>query len=80
MAPSERKSHEKKTSSAKPKAAATKKKAPTRTRKPKAVEPPPATEVRFEHVAERAYYLWLEGAGGDPTAHWLQAERELVAA
>jgi hypothetical protein len=69
MAPSEKKPTAKKP---KPKAA-------TRTRKPKVVQPA-ATEVRFEHVAERAYYLWLEGAGGDPTAHWLQAERELAAA
>jgi len=75
MAPSEKKAR-----AAKPKAAATPTKAATRTRKPKAVEPPAETEVRSEHVAERAYYLWLEGAGGDPAAHWLQAERELAAA
>jgi hypothetical protein len=75
MAPSE-----KKTRAATPKAAGTPTKAATRTRKPKAVKAPAATEVRFEHVAERAYYLWLEGSGGDPTAHWLQAERELAAA
>ena len=72
-------SSEKKGRAAKPKAA-TPKKATTRTRKPKAVEPPATSEVRFEHVAERAYYLWLEGGGGDPAAHWLQAERELAAA
>ena len=73
MAPSEKKS-----TAAKPKAAAAKKTA-TRTRKPRVLQPA-ATEVRLEHIAERAYYLWLEGAGGDPTAHWLQAERELAAA
>jgi Protein of unknown function (DUF2934) len=71
--------NEKKPRANKPKAA-TPTKAATRTRKPKAVKPPAATELRFEHVAERAYYLWLEGSGGDPTAHWLQAERELAAA
>jgi Protein of unknown function (DUF2934) len=60
---------------AKPKAEAAPKRTVTRARKPKV-----ATEVRFEHVAERAYFLWENGAGGDPTAHWLQAEHELAAA
>jgi hypothetical protein len=64
---------------AKPKAEAGPKKTVTRARKPKAA-PVAASEFRFEHVAERAYFLWQNGAGGDSTAHWLQAERELAAA
>jgi hypothetical protein len=71
---------EKKSSASNPKASATPRKAATRTRKPRAVKPTATTEVRFEHVAERAYYLWLGGAAGDPATHWLQAERELAAA
>lgn len=35
--------------------------------------------VSQEQIAERAYFLSLEG-GADPVANWLQAERELVAA
>jgi hypothetical protein len=70
---------EKKPRTSKQKAAAATKKIATRARRSKTVEPG-VTEIRFEHVAERAYYLWLEGAGGDPAAHWFQAERELAAA
>ena len=55
-------------------AAATPKKTVSRVRKAK-----PAA-VPAEHIAERAYFLWQNGADGDPAAHWLQAERELVAA
>jgi hypothetical protein len=36
------------------------------------------TDVTHDHIATRAYFLHLEG-GGDATANWLQAERELVA-
>ena len=32
-----------------------------------------------DQIAERAYYLHLEG-GADPLANWLTAERELVGA
>ena len=71
MAPSDKKPRAAKPNAAKP---------ATRTRKPKAAKAPAATAAGFEHVAERAYFLWLEGAGGDPTAHWLQAERDLAAA
>ncbi len=41
----------------------------------------PLPEALFDHIRVRAYYLSLErnGAGGDPLADWLQAERELVA-
>jgi hypothetical protein len=52
----------------------------TRARKPQAAAVPTPTEVRYEHIAECAYYLWQASGGGDPTAHWLQAERELAAA
>ena len=71
---------EKKPSAAKPNAAATPKKSVTRARKPKAVVAPPPLEVRADHVAEYAYFLWQNGADGDSTAHWFQAERELAAA
>ena len=36
-------------------------------------------ELRWDHVATRAYYIALE-SGGDPIENWLRAERELVAA
>lgn len=36
-------------------------------------------ELTWDHVATRAYYISIE-EGGDPTEHWLRAERELVAA
>lgn len=31
-----------------------------------------------ETIAERAYYLWLDG-NADPVANWLRAEAELAA-
>ena len=77
MAASEKKPRARAT--AKPKVEAAPKKTVTRARKPKAA-PVAVSEVRFEHVAECAYFLWQNGAGGDSTAHWLQAERELAAA
>lgn len=46
---------------------------PKRTRKKK-VE----AELTSEHVADRAYFLWLEGQGRDDMERWLMAERELV--
>jgi hypothetical protein len=55
------------------KAAATKPRV-VRARKPK------VAAVTGEHIAERAYYLWVEGSDGDAFAHWVQAERELTAA
>lgn len=45
-----------------------------RARKPKVVA------VTGEHIAERAYYLWVEDSDGDAFAHWVQAERELTTA
>jgi hypothetical protein len=39
----------------------------------------PVLEITHEHIAERAYYLHLEG-GHDPFENWLRAERELVTA
>jgi Protein of unknown function (DUF2934) len=36
--------------------------------------------VTAEDIAERAYHLWEAGSPGDQLEHWLQAERELVAA
>jgi hypothetical protein len=36
-------------------------------------------ELTWDRIAERAYYIHLE-EGGEPLAHWLRAERELVAA
>ncbi len=80
MASSEKKPRTR--AAAKPKAEAKPKatKTVTRARKPKAAAAPAATDVRVEHIAERAYYLWKSGAGGDPAAHWLQAERDLAAA
>ncbi len=58
-------------------AAAPKKPAARRTvtRRTKKTEP---IVLRWEHVAERAYYIHLE-EGGDPVENWLRAERELVA-
>jgi len=38
------------------------------------------TELMWEHVATRAYYIHLAEGGGDPTENWLRAERELIAA
>ncbi len=37
-------------------------------------------DVAHEDIARHAYYKSLEGAGGDPVAHWLDAERELSGA
>jgi hypothetical protein len=34
----------------------------------------------YEDIARRAYELFESGAGGDAVEHWLQAERELIAA
>lgn len=33
-----------------------------------------------EDIAVRAYELYLAQGGGDEVSHWLEAERELVAA
>lgn len=84
MAANEKKASDKKAgtraaATPKVKAEAKPKRTVTRARKPKAAAPA-VSEVRVEHIAERAYYLWQNGAGGDPAAHWLQAERELAAA
>ena len=35
--------------------------------------------IAHEDIARRAYFL-SQAEGGDPVAHWLQAERELSAA
>jgi hypothetical protein len=40
----------------------------------------PASDVTHEQIAVRAYELYEAGAGGDAVEHWLQAEREVVAA
>jgi hypothetical protein len=45
----------------------------------KKVESTQPTELSWDHVATRAYYIALE-SGGDPIENWLRAERELVAA
>ena len=45
-------------------------------RKPRAKK----LEVTPEVIERRAYELWEAGTEGDHVAHWLQAERELVAA
>jgi hypothetical protein len=37
------------------------------------------TELSWDHVATRAYYISLE-EGGDPAENWLRAERELIPA
>jgi hypothetical protein len=36
--------------------------------------------VTADEIAVRAYHLWEAGSPGDELEHWLQAERELVAA
>lgn len=33
-----------------------------------------------EEIAERAYFIALEGSGSDALGNWLRAERELLAA
>lgn len=48
-----------------------------RARKPKAVT---AVAVTSDMIAERAYYIWADGSGGDAFANWVRAERELTAA
>ena len=45
-----------------------------RARKPKVVA------VRGEQIAERAYYLWVEGSGDDAFTNWIRAEGELQTA
>lgn len=56
---------------------ATTKKTTTRVRKTKSVQ---ATVTREQAIAERAYYLWLEGSGGDDLERWTRAERDLAVA
>lgn len=50
--------------------------------KPKLVRArkPKARVVSAEQIAERAYYIWVEGSEGDAFEHWVRAERELTAA
>ncbi len=43
------------------------------------IESTQPSELSWDHVATRAYYIALE-SGGDPIENWLRAERELVAA
>lgn len=59
------------------KAATTTKKTTTGARTTKPVE---ATVTREQAVAERAYYLWLEGSGSDDFERWARAERDLALA
>jgi hypothetical protein len=40
----------------------------------------PGVAVRSDEIAMRAYLMWEQGEPGDPTDHWLRAERELLAA
>jgi hypothetical protein len=40
----------------------------------------PNGTATHEAIALRAYELYASGVGGDAVEHWLQAERELVAA
>ena len=41
--------------------------------------PPPSVDVPHEHIAVRAYHIYLErgGRGGDDFEDWITAEREL---
>ena len=41
--------------------------------------PPPSADVPHEHIAVRAYHIYLErgGRGGDDFEDWITAEREL---
>ena len=48
--------------------------------KPKRVTRRKKVAVTADDVAARAYHLWEAGNPGDELEHWLQAERELVAA
>jgi hypothetical protein len=45
--------------------------------KPKLTRRTRKTKITVEQIAERAYFLSLEG-DADPIANWLQAERELT--
>ena len=60
----------------------TAKKATATAAKPKLVRArkPKAPVVSAEQIAERAYYIWVEGSEGDAFEHWVRAERELTAA
>jgi hypothetical protein len=40
----------------------------------------PRREIAPEHIAKRAYEIYLAGRGGSQLDHWLQAERELKTA
>ena len=51
---------------------------PAKTTKPRARRR--KAVATHDAIAVRAYELYLENAGGDEVAHWLQAERELTAA
>jgi hypothetical protein len=47
---------------------------------PVVMAPPIVVEEAVEdRIRVRAYFLAMEGAPGGPEAHWLRAERELVA-
>jgi hypothetical protein len=46
--------------------------------KPKRAPRRKQVQVTPEQIASRAYELWLEGREGDPLAHWLMAEDELL--
>jgi hypothetical protein len=48
----------------------------TRVRKPKAEPRQPS----HTEIAERAYFIHLEGSSTDPLWNWLRAEAELAAA
>ena len=48
--------------------------------KPKRVVRRKQTTVTPDDVATRAYHLWEAGNPGGELDHWLQAERELLAA
>jgi hypothetical protein len=58
-----------------PRKATTTKKTTTRARSTKPAE---ATVTVEQAVAERAYYLWLEGTGANDFERWAQAERDLA--
>ena len=59
------------------KTAATTKPKVVRARKPKVAA---IAGITPDRIAERAYYIWVDGGAGDANAHWLQAERELATA
>jgi hypothetical protein len=48
------------------------------TEKPKRAPRRKKVAVTEDQIANRAYELWLEGREGDPLAHWLMAEDELL--